>query len=87
MENLNIELTPAMLALVPVVAAILQMIKRLPLPNQIKEFLPGFSMLIAFGLLYYQGVPEPLLAAVMIGLTAAGGYDFFKQKKKSIPLA
>jgi len=82
MENLNVELTPAMLALVPVVAAILQMVKRLPIPIQVKEFLPGISMLIALGLLYSQSVPDPILPSVIIGLMASGGYDLLKQKKK-----
>ena len=82
MQNLNVELTPAMLALVPVVAAILQMVKRLPLPIQVKEFLPGASMLIALGLLYSQSVPDPILPSVIIGLMASGGYDLLKQKKK-----
>ena len=83
MENLNVELTPAMLALVPVVAAILQMVKRLPIPIQVKEFLPGISMLIALGLLYSQSVPDPILPSVIIGLMASGGYDLLKQKKKT----
>lgn len=81
MEQLNVDLTPAMLALVPVVAAILQMIKKFPLPDKIKEFLPGGSMLIALGLLYANNVPDPILPSVIIGLMACGGYDLLKQKK------
>jgi len=83
MEQLNVELTPAMLALVPVVAALLQMIKKFPLPDKIKEFLPGASMLIALGLLYASKVPNPILPSVIIGLMACGGYDLLKQKKGS----
>lgn len=83
MENLNVEMTPAMLALVPVVAAILQMIKRFPIPVQAKEFLPGISMLIALGLLCAYEVPDPILPSVLIGLMASGGYDLLKQKKKT----
>lgn len=83
MENLNVEMTPAMLALVPVVAAILQMIKKFPVPDRVKEFLPGISMLIALGLLYANKVPDPILPSVLIGLIACGGYDLLKQKKKT----
>jgi len=91
MENLNIELTPAMLVLVPVVAALIQVLKEFLTIKQIpvdvgiliKKLLPYISVGIAFGLLYYQKVPEPLLPAIIIGLTAAGGYDLLKQKKKS----
>lgn len=90
MENLNVELTPAMLALVPIVAAIIQVLKKFlaikQIPTEvsifIKGLLPFVSMAVAFGIMQYQKVPEPLLPALMIGLTAAGGYDLFKQKKK-----
>lgn len=91
MENLNIELTPAMLALVPIVAALIQILKKILaikyIPAEvgifIKELLPFASILIAFGLLYFQNLVEPLLPAIIIGLIAAGGYDVLKQKKKN----
>jgi hypothetical protein len=91
MENLNIQLSPAMLALVPVVAAIIQVLKKFlaikHIPNKItifiKELLPFASILIAFGLLNYQKVSEPLLPAIIIGLTACGGFDLLKQKKNN----
>ena len=90
MENLNIEITPAMMVLVPIVAAIIQMLKKFLAIKQIpaefsvfiKGLLPFVAMAVAFGIMHYQKVPEPLLPAVMIGLTAAGGYDLLKQKKK-----
>jgi len=80
MENLNVELSPAMIAFVPIVAAIIQMLKRIPHFEKFKEWLPFFSMVIAWALLYYQGVQNPILPAVMIGLTACGGYDLLKGK-------
>lgn len=90
MQNLNVELTPAMLVLVPVVAALIQVLKEFLTIKQIptefsiamKKLLPYASIAIAFGIMYYQKVPEPLIPAVMIGLTASGGYDLLKQKKK-----
>jgi len=89
MKGLNVELSSAMLALVPVVAAIMQALKRVIAIQQIpqgvgffvKELLPFISMIIAFLLLRYQAVPEPLLPAIIIGLTACGGYDLLKGKK------
>jgi len=86
---MDIELSPAMLALIPVVAAVMQALKRIvsmeQIPNGIgvfmKEILPLLSIIIAFVLLRYQTAPEPLLPAIVIGLTACGGYDLLKGKK------
>jgi len=86
---MDIELSPAMLALIPVVAAVMQALKRIvsmeQIPNGIgvfmKEMLPLLSIIIAFVLLRYQTTPEPLLPAIVIGLTACGGYDLLKGKK------
>lgn len=80
-ETLNITLTPQMLALVPVVAAILQMVKRVPQIEQIKGWLPFASLGIALGLCYITGVKEPILPAIVIGLVASGGYDVLKKPK------
>jgi len=90
MENLNVELTPAMLALVPVVATIIQVVKRIlaskgmpvVINSLTKEFMPFVSMGIALALMYYGKVSNPLLPAVIIGLTACGGFDLLKGKKK-----
>jgi len=84
MENLNIELSPVMLAMIPVVAALLQMLKKIPYIVQYKEWLPMVSMVISFGLLYYQKVPEPIIPAIIIGLTACGGFDLLKGKKTEV---
>jgi len=89
MENLNVELTPAMLALVPVVATIIQVIKRILKANGMpiiinslaKEFMPFVSIGIALGIMIYQSVPQSLLPAIIIGLTACGGFDLLRGKK------
>jgi len=83
MDNLSIELTPGMLALVPIVGALLQMLKKISYVERFKEWLPLVSMLISFGFLYYQNISDPLLPAVIIGLTACGGFDLMKSKKNS----
>lgn len=90
MENLNIELTPEMLFLIPVVAALIQVlkdkvlkIKYIPIAVRvsIKSVLPYISIGIALGLLYYQQVPKPLVESIIIGLTACGGFDLLRGKK------
>jgi len=91
MENLNIELSPAMLALVPIVAAIIQVLKKFLaieyIPNHIsifiKELLPFVAIFLAFGLIRCQTIITILLPAIIIGLTACGGFDLLKQKKNN----
>ena len=89
---MNIELTPGMLALIPIVAVIVQTFKRIidkaPIPEStvtfIKEFLPIVSMLVAFLILlsiYKQASPN-ILPGMIIGLTASGSYSAVKGKKK-----
>lgn len=82
MEELSVTLTPEMLALVPVVAAILQMVKRVPQVEQIKSWLPIASLGISLGLCYLTGMKDPILPAIIIGLVANGGYDILKRPKK-----
>lgn len=87
MENLSVELTAGMLALVPVVAALIQIVKRfLAIPeipvrvnSLVKELLPLMSIGITFGIMSYQQVVSPLLPAIIIGLTASGGFDLVKK--------
>jgi len=80
MENLN--LTPAMLALVPLVAAAIQIIKNIPATVKIKPFMPFVGMIVAFCMLYAQK-PEPqIIPAVVIGLMASGAYDGIKAISK-----
>ena len=81
MENLSVEMTPAMLILVPVVAAIIQMVKNVPQVAKYREFLPLASLALGVGAAYLQNIPNPIVAGVIIGLTAAGSYDVLKGKK------
>jgi len=78
MEQVVIELTPEMLALVPVVAAIIQVLKKIPAIAKIKGWLPFVSVGISLGLGYIAQVPDPVLSAVIIGLVAVGGYEIVK---------
>ena len=82
MDNLNITLTPEMLALVPVVAAILQLVKGFDFVEKIKSYLPLVAMGLALGLAYATKMADPIVPAVIIGLTASGGYDLLKAPKK-----
>lgn len=91
--DIKVELTPGMLLLIPVVAALVQVlkdrilaIKYIPvgINDAIKSVLPYVSIGIAFGLLCYVGVEKPLLESIMVGLSASGGYSAVKGASKKI---
>ncbi len=82
MESLTIELTPEMLAMVPVVAAILQLAKRFVFVEKIKSFLPLIAIAISLGITYAGKMPDPILSSIIIGLTAVGGFELVKAPKK-----
>jgi len=82
MEDLTITLTPAMLALVPVVAAILQMLKKLEPIQKIKSYLPFISVGVACGLCFFAKIQEPIMASIIIGLVASGGFDMLRGTTK-----
>jgi hypothetical protein len=82
MENFTFQLTPEMLALVPVVAGVMQMLKRIPQIAAYKEWLPVVSILLGIGAGMLLGTPAPIVPGVVIGLTAAGGYDLMKNGTK-----
>lgn len=77
---LEIELTSEMLALVPIVAAILQVAKRIKAVENLKEWFPFLSVAVAYGLCYFSGVTQPVMPSIVIGLVASGGYDLVKGK-------
>ena len=79
-SQLSIELTPAMLAMVPLVAAVLQMFKNLPLLETYKRYFPIAALALGIGAAFLQGFPNPILVGIVIGLTAAGSYDVLKGK-------
>ena len=92
--DIKVELTPGMLLLIPVVAALVQILKDRVLAikyipvyvrDTIKSILPYISVGIAFGLLCYVGIEKPLLESIMIGLSASGGYSAVKGSTKKIP--
>lgn len=86
-EEISLNLTPAMMTLVPIVAVILQMLKRIEQVEPYKEFLPLLAMAVAVGLGYLTKIPNPIFAGVIMGLVAAGGYDVFKLGEKKLKKA
>lgn len=83
MESLNIDLTPELLALVPVVVALLQLAKSFQWFEALKQWAPFIAIGIAFGLAKASGVTEPIMPSIIVGLVASGGYDLFKAPTKT----
>jgi len=83
MNELQITLTPEMMALVPLVAAILQVIKRVSWfqDDKVKAWLPFVSVGVSLGLAYLTKMEDPILPSIIIGLVASGGYDLLKAPK------
>lgn len=75
----TITLTPAMLALVPTVAMILQVIKKTPIFNYVKPYYPIISCATGILVAYCSGMDNSIVAGLMIGLSASAGYSQFKE--------
>ena len=73
--------TEKMIQLVALVAALLQMLKAIPLVDKFKPWLPVASVAIGIMLSFLVSLPEPIVAGVMIGLSASGGYSSMKSKR------
>lgn len=74
----EIQLTPEMLMLVPIVAALLEVLKRIPLIAQVKEWMPFIAIGASVGVIYAQTTELQILPAVVMGLMASGAYSSVK---------
>jgi len=78
MNDYTIQLTPALVALVPIVLAVLQIAKRIEFLLAYKQWFPLLAVGLAVLIAYVQGIPQPIIGGLMAGLVAAGGYDVIK---------
>lgn len=76
--NLSTNITPEMLALVPVIAAVLQVLKKIPNTEKIRPFAPFIGILLAFAVMFAGNPEAELLPAIIVGLVASGAYDGYK---------
>jgi hypothetical protein len=77
--NDTIQLTPAMLGMVPVVALVLQIIKKLPFATKVLPYMPIISIGVGIGAALATSIANPIVAGVLIGVAASAGYDQFKK--------
>jgi hypothetical protein len=84
MEELQINLTPTMIAVGMLVSLVLEFIKAITsrwswLTDTITK--PAFPLLacgLCMGIFTWSGSADPLLNGIAVGLMTAGGYDTFK---------
>lgn len=81
-ELLTLELTPAMLALVPTVAFVVQLLKKIPAIAAHHEVLPLASILLGVGAAFAAGLASPVVSGIAVGLSASGGYSLLKNSKR-----
>ena len=81
MELTEISLTPSMIVLIPVIAALVQVVKKIKYMEQIKDWIPFISIGLALAVMYAVKIPDPIVPAIIVGLTACGAYDAVKTKK------
>lgn len=79
--DLTFEMTPQILALIPIVAAILQVLKRIEPIQAVKQWLPFIAIGLAIGLAFMMKVPDPIMPGIVAGLMAGGAYDALKAPK------
>jgi len=79
-----IELTPLMLLLIPLVAAILQAVKQVPFIVNRSWLIPFIGMPIGVGLCFVFKDPLPWGDGILIGLSAVGLYEAGKGGIKAI---
>lgn len=74
-----------MIAAVAVVGAFLQIIKDLPYSNYVKPWSPLISVGLGVLCVWQMGMEDPIMTGIMVGLSAVGGYEFLKKKRKETP--
>lgn len=79
LEEPLIVLTGESLIVVAVVAAVLQLLKRIPALAVLTAWLPLVSLGLGVGGAFLWGVTDPLPTGILIGLVASGGYDVLKR--------
>ena len=84
MEDLTVQLGSEALALVGLIAVIVQQCKRSTYLMAVKEKMPVFVMAaIVLGIVaaYFQEMPNFVIAGTMMGLMASGAYSASKNNK------
>jgi len=85
MEDTTIQLTPAALALVPLIAGIIQQLKLLPIIAPARPYMSLVALVLGVALSFATSVANPVTSGLVIGLMAVGGYKVMGAKPESPP--
>lgn len=87
--NTSIELTPAMLAIIPVIAYFINVLKGIIEPykwyDRAKRFLPVIAILFGVGLSYLFQIDNPTVSGILTGIVSVGGYEILKARPEVKP--
>lgn len=78
MENFSFNFTPDMFAIVFCVAAVVQMLKRIPNVAQFSDWFALLSCVLGIGSAFLMGFDKPVIAGMIIGMVASGSYSLVK---------
>lgn len=80
-EDLIVAITPTIIMITGLVAAVLQFAKAIPQIEKWKSLLPFAALAVGIGLSFAWQVTSPVQTGIVAGLIAAGGYDILKLPK------
>lgn len=81
-DDLIVSVTPAVVMIAGLAAAIVQFIKAIPQVAKFKAALPFAAIVTGIVLSFVWQVADPIQAGIVAGLIAAGGYDVLKLPTK-----
>ena len=64
--------------LVPMVAVLMQLLKKMKVMEKLTQYLPFISIGVAYLLATVMKMPDPIMPSIIIGLVADGSYDVIK---------
>lgn len=82
---MDTELSAEAMVLVGVIGVLVQQLKLVPIIVRLKAHFPVFivaAMLLGVVAAYQQGITNPIIAGIMMGLMAGGAYSVVKNGKK-----
>ena len=82
MENLPFEVTPELLPVI--ILAVIQMLKRIPALQTIKQWYPVIGIGIAIAISFYMKFENPIMLGVIAGCIASKSYDVLKRPAAKI---
>ena len=78
LNSLTSTLPPSALVLIPMVAALIQMLKWVPLIQKFKDYLPFASLGLGIILAHTSHMANPVMVGIIVGLAAIGSYETIK---------